>query len=409
MQISNRIDSMGEPALLKFYPLVDQEKAKGKKFYYLNIGQPDIETPEEFMKTIADQEKTGKVLAYAEPEGVPELRQEASKYFRKFDLDFGPEDILITSGGSEALLFTFLTICNPGDAILTPEPLYSVYKEIAKASSIDLTGIMTYAKEGFALPPLEDIERLITPKTRGILITNPNNPTGKVFTQEEIDRLKVLALKYDLFFIADEVYREFMYDGLEYVSPGHDRELDQNTIIIDSVSKRYSACGARIGFILSKNRDFIYAARKLCQMRLAVSSVDQLGAARLFRLDTSFFDAVLREYEDRRNIVYDRIGGRKDIIAKKPTGAFYYVLKLPVIDAETFIRWMISDFDVDGESVLLTPANDFYLDPDNGRDEVRLAYVLNEKDLARAADILMAGIDAYEKEHPENVKEEFRK
>ena len=409
MQISKRIGSMGEPALLKYYPLVDEAKKKGKKFYYLNIGQPDIETPQEFMSTVRNQGAAGKVLSYAEPEGVPELRTEASKYFRQFGLDYSPEEILITNGGSEALLFTFLTIGNPGDEILTPEPLYSIYKEIAKASSLEMKGIMTYAKDGFSLPSEEEIEKLITPKTKALLITNPNNPTGKVYDRDEIERLKRIALKYDLYFIADEVYRDFMYDGLEYVSPGQDPELKQNTIIVDSVSKRYSACGARIGFIMSDNDEFIYEIRKLCQMRLAVSSVDQMAAAKLFKLDTGFFDKILREYEGRRDTVYEKLGHRDDIIAKKPTGAFYYVLKLPVIDAEKFIRWMITEFGKDGESVVLTPANDFYLDTENGKDEVRLAYVLNQKDLARAADVLLAGIDEYKKEHPENIKEEFKK
>lgn len=410
MEVSRRVEHMGEPALLKFNPIVEEARRNGKHFFNLNIGQPDIKTPEEFMKAVKDRTSNNdEVLSYAEPEGVPVLREEASKYFKRFGLDFSPSDILITNGGSEALLFTFLTVCNPGDEILTPVPLYSIYKEMASATSVKLQGIMTYADDGFALPDRDAIEKLINDKTRAILITNPNNPTGKVFTRKEINELRDLCLKYNLYFIADEVYREFMYDGLEYVSPGHDHALDEHTIIIDSISKRYSACGARIGFILSKNRKFIYAARKLCQMRLAVSTVDQIGASKLFGLDTSFFDNVLREYEDRRDAVYEKFGHRDDIIAKKPTGAFYYVLKLPVKDSEKFIEWLIRDFDLDGDSVVLTPANDFYLNPENGRDEVRLAYVLNRKDLERASDVLLAGLDRYKKEHPENIKEEFKR
>lgn len=410
MQISSRVEHMSEPALLKFYPMVDEAKEKGKKFYYLNIGQPDIETPKEFMDMVKRRvEGDEKVLSYAEPEGVPILREKASHYFKRFGLDFPPKDILVTNGGSEALLFTFLTVCNPGDEILTPVPLYSVYKEMASAASVKLTGIMTYAKDGFKLPEKKEIEKLITDKTKAILITNPNNPTGKVMSRREIEDLKDLCIRYGLYFISDEVYREFIYDDLEYISPGQDRTLDEETIIIDSISKRFSACGARIGFILSKNEAFVHAVRKLCQMRLAVSSVDQLGAAKLFDLDTSFFDHVIHEYESRRDTVFNKFENRKDIIAKKPTGAFYYVLKLPVKDAEPFIEWMIRDFDDNGESVVLTPANDFYLNPENGKDEVRLAYVLNNKDLERASDVLLNGLEAYKKAHPENIKEEFLK
>ncbi len=406
MKIAQRLQAMSEPALLKFYPLVDAAEKKGKKFYYLNIGQPDIETPKEFMDTVKNIRTD--VLSYAAPEGEMALRHEALKYFDRFGLHFNEDQILITNGGSEALLFVFLTIGNPGDSILTPEPLYSIYKEIAKACSLNITGIPTQAESQFALPNKDAIEALITPDTQAILITNPNNPTGKVFTREEIQMLRELALKYDLYFIADEVYREFMYDGIEYVSPGQDPALDENTIIVDSISKRYSACGARIGFILSKNAALMYALRKLCQMRLAVSSTDQLGAAELFKLDTGFFDQTLAEYEARRNIIYDKLKDRRDMVAKKPTGAFYYMVKLPVIDAEPFIRWMINEYDDNGESLVLTPANDFYLNPDKGRDEVRLAYVLNEKDLARAADVLLSGVDSYKQAHPENIKPEYR-
>lgn len=402
MQIANRIQQMSEPSLYKFYPDVEKQEEAGKKFYYLNIGQPDIETPQEFMDKV--REVREKVLAYAAPEGNKELRQEAIKYFRKFGLDYNPDDILITSGGSEALLFVFLTICNPGDEIITPEPLYSIYKEIAKATSVKMVGIPTVAENQYDLPEKEVIESLITDKTRAILITNPNNPTGKVFRREEIEICKELCLKYDLYFIADEVYREFMYDGQEYVSPGHYEDLNENTIIVDSISKRYSACGARIGFIISKNKPLMHALRKLCQMRLAVSSVDQLGATELFKLDTSFFDDSIKEYEHRRDVIFEKLKDREDIVAKKPTGAFYYMVKLPVKDAEKFVEWMIKEFDDGDESVVLTPANDFYINPDLGKDEVRLAYVLNEDDLSRAVDVLLKGLDQYKTVHPENIK-----
>lgn len=402
MNVSQRITNMGEPALLKYYPLVDKVQAEGKKVYFLNIGQPDIITPPAFMDKIAETESS--VLAYEAPEGIVDLRRAASAYYRRYDLHYQEDEMLVTNGGSEALMFTFLTICNPGEEILTPEPLYSIYKEMAAASSVCLKGIKTYAEEGFALPDAQTIEAQITPKTQAILITNPGNPTGKVYTREEIERIRDLAIKHQLYVITDEVYREFVYDGLQYVSPGHYPELDAHCIVIDSISKRYSACGARIGFILSKNQDFLYQARKLCQMRLAVSSVDQQGAAELFKLPEDFFDMVLKEYTHRRDIVYDYLSKMPDVICKKPTGAFYYVVKLPVIDACQFIEWMITDFDDNGKTVLLSPANDFYLHPEDGRDEVRLAYVLKDTDMIDAMKTLQKGLETYRAQYPERFK-----
>lgn len=403
MQISKRVMGMGEPALLKYYPLVDQAEAQGKKVYFLNIGQPDICTPPSFMKKVNEMKE--QVLAYAAPEGEKALRDEACKYYKKYNLDYCSQDqMLITNGGSEALLFTFLTICNPGDEILTPEPLYSIYKEMASATSINLKGIKTYTAEGFALPEADVIEAAITPKTKAILITTPGNPTGKVFSKAEVERIRDIALKHNLYVISDEVYREFIYDGGAYVSPGHYADLNNNCIIIDSISKRYSACGARIGFILSKNSEFMSQIRKLCQMRLAVSSVDQLGAAELFKLDTSFFDDVLKEYTHRRDIVYDSLKTIEGVICTKPTGAFYYVAKLPVKDACNFIEWMITTFDYQGKTVLLSPANDFYLNPKDGADEVRIAYVLKDTDMVEAMETLKQGLLKYGQDFPERIK-----
>lgn len=403
MQISKRVMGMGEPALLKYYPLVDQAEAQGKKVYFLNIGQPDICTPPSFMKKVNEMKE--QVLAYAAPEGEKALRDEACKYYKKYNLDYCSQDqMLITNGGSEALLFTFLTICNPEDEILTPEPLYSIYKEMASATSINLKGIKTYTAEGFALPGADVIEAAITPKTKAILITTPGNPTGKVFSKAEVERIRDIALKHNLYVISDEVYREFIYDGGAYVSPGHYADLNNNCIIIDSISKRYSACGARIGFILSKNSGFMSQIRKLCQMRLAVSSVDQLGAAELFKLDTSFFDDVLKEYTHRRDIVYDCLKTIEGVICTKPTGAFYYVAKLPVKDACNFIEWMITTFDYQGKTVLLSPANDFYLNPKDGADEVRIAYVLKDTDMVEAMETLKQGLLKYGQDFPERIK-----
>ncbi len=402
MEASMRVKGMGEPALLKYYPMVDKVKEAGKAVYYLNIGQPDIETPPDFMRKVNEMKEN--VLAYAKPEGEASLRTEACKYYARYNLNYKTDEMLITNGGSEALLFTFLSICNPGDQIITPEPLYSIYKEMASATSIELVGIKTYTENGFDLPDAKTIEALITPKTKAILLTNPGNPTGKVYTRGEIETIRDVAVAHDLYIVSDEVYREFVYDGLEYVSPGHYPELDLNCIIVDSISKRFSACGARIGFILSKNAAIMHEIRKLCQMRLAVSSVDQAGAAELFKLGIDFFDTVLEEYTHRREIVYERLNAMKGVVGKKPTGAFYYMVKLPVKDACDFIQWMITDFDYQGQTVLLSPANDFYIDPKDGMDEVRLAYVLGEADLKKAMVALEAGLVAYAAAFPEKCK-----
>jgi aspartate aminotransferase len=403
MQISKRVQGMGEPALLKYYPIVDAVKKQGKDVYYLNIGQPDIETPPNFMRKVNEMRE--RVLAYAAPEGVANLREEACKYYARYNLNFTPEQMLITNGGSEALLFTFLSIANPGDEILTPEPLYSIYKEMASATSVTLRGIMTHTEDGFALPDRDAIEALVTPKTKAILITSPGNPTGKVFSREEIETIRDVALAHDLYVISDEVYREFVYDDVPYVSPGHYPEIAEHTIIVDSISKRFSACGARIGFILSKNAPLMHEIRKLCQMRLAVSSVDQAGAAELFKLGIGFFDDVLREYTHRRDIVAQCLAKMDGVVGKVPKGAFYYMVGLPVKDACDFIEWMITDFEKDGMTVLLSPANDFYIHPEDGVDEVRLAYVLGEKDLRAAMETLDEGLKAYRRAHPERCKE----
>lgn len=402
METSKRVQGMGEPALLKYYPLVDAVKEKGKAVYYLNIGQPDIETPPDFMRKVNEIKE--QVLAYAAPEGEAALRTEACKYYDRYNLHYSPEEMLITNGGSEALLFTFLTICNPGDQIITPEPLYSIYKEMASATSVELVGIKTYTEDGFSLPDREAIEALVTDRTKAILITNPGNPTGKVYTKEEIEILRDVAAENDLYIVSDEVYREFVYDGMAYVSPGHYPQISQNCIIVDSISKRFSACGARIGFILSKNKTLMHEIRKLCQMRLAVSSVDQAGAAELFKLGIDFFDNVLAEYTHRRDIVAECLAQMDGVVGKVPTGAFYYMVKLPVKDACDFIEWLITDFEYQGETVLLSPANDFYIHPEDGVDEVRLAYVLGEKDLRKAMKALEEGLIAYKAAYPQRCK-----
>ncbi|MGL4608011.1 MAG: pyridoxal phosphate-dependent aminotransferase [Eubacteriaceae bacterium] len=402
MEISQRIQQMKEPALLKYYPLVNRAKEKGKKVYFLNIGQPDIPTPPVFLEKLHHLEET--VLAYEASEGMMPLRKAAIRYYKGLGLNVEVDHLFVTNGGSEGLLFGFIGTCNPGDEIITPEPLYSIYKEIAAATNVKLVGIKTYAENGFALPDTQEIEKLITPKTRAILITNPGNPTGKVFTKNEIETLKALVLKYQLYFISDEVYREFLYDGQVYQSPGHDEALQNNTIIVDSISKRYSVCGARIGFIISKNRQLMEEIKKCCQMRLSVSTVDQIGATALFDLDQDFFDGILTEYSRRREIVYEALKEIPGVVCKKPKGAFYFMAKLPILDACHFIEWMITDFEVEGETILLSPANDFYLDPKDGKDEVRIATVLKVDDMLKAMEILKKGLENYRITFPNHWK-----
>ncbi|MBC3797630.1 pyridoxal phosphate-dependent aminotransferase [Acetobacterium tundrae] len=402
METSQRIKKMREPALLKYYPIVNEAQKKGKKVYFLNIGQPDIKTPEGFLNSVNGIDQ--KVLSYQAPEGITELREAACGYYERLGLDYDINDLFVTNGGSEALLFTFIGICNAGDEILTAEPLYSIYKEMAAATDVNLVGFKTYAEDGFALPDASLIEAAITPRTKAILMTNPGNPTGKVFTKKEIEVMVKLALKHNLYLISDEVYREFVYDKQGYLSPAQYQELSQNFILIDSISKRYSACGARIGFIVSKNKVLMGQLKKLCQMRLAVSTVDQIGAISLLNLDEHFFDGILKEYTQRRKIVYEALQKISGVICKEPRGAFYFMAKLPIKDASHFIEWMINDFDYQGETVLLSPANDFYLNPEDGADEVRIAYVLNGEDMRKGMTILKYGLEAYRLAFPEVCK-----
>jgi aspartate aminotransferase len=402
MHISKRTQKMCQPALLKYYPLVEEAKKKGRKVYFLNIGQPDIKTPDPFLKAVCAHQP--KVLEYQTPEGILALRTASSSYYQRLGLNYKEDDIFITNGGSEALLFTFLSICDPGDEILTPEPLYSIYKEIAAAANVKLVGIKTHAEEGFALPPKEAIEALITKQTRAILITNPGNPTGKVFSQQELNCLSELSEKHDLFLVSDEVYREFLYENLTYLSPAQDQKIADQVILVDSISKRYSACGARIGFIVLKNQALKESIKKLCQMRLSVSEIDQVGAVNLMDLEADFFQSVIKEYSHRRAIVFEGLKKIPGVICKMPKGAFYFMVKLPIIRADHFIEWLISEFAYENETVLLSPADDFYLDPEGAKDEVRLAYVLNAKDMQKAMGILEKALEAYKIAFPEMCK-----
>jgi aspartate aminotransferase len=377
----------------KLVPYANEAKAKGKKVYHLNIGQPDIVTPAGFFEAIKNFRED--VLAYSTSAGSNELIDAIRKYYQGYGIEYGREHIIITNGGSEALMFAMIALCDPGDEILVPEPFYTNYNGFGQAVNVAIRPITTKAECGFHLPPADEIEKLVNPATKAILISNPGNPTGVVYTDQEIAMLAEIASKHDLFIISDEVYREFVYDGLKYTSFGTIKEIEDRVILVDSVSKRYSACGARIGCISSKNAELMAQVMKLAQGRLCVPTLEQVGAAELYKTPMSYLKEVNEEYTRRRNILYKALKEMPGVICEEPKGAFYVVVKLPVDNAEKFVIWMLKDFDVDGETVMMAPAEGFYATPGLGRDEVRLAYVLKEKDLARAMDILKAGLEAY--------------
>lgn len=393
MKFSARIQSMQASPIRKLTPIATEAKKAGKKVYHLNIGQPDIPTPREFFDAVKNFDE--KVLAYAVSEGIPELRESFSKYYKKCNIDFEPEDILVTNGGSEALLFTLLAVCDNGDEVLVPEPFYTNYNGFGAEAGIKRVPITTKAEDGFHLPSKEDIEKLITDKTRAILISNPSNPTGTVYTTDELNMLRDIVKEHDLYIIADEVYREFIYDGLDYKSFAQFDDLKDRVVITDSISKRYSACGARIGCIASKNKDLIAQILKLCQSRLCVPTIEQIGAAALVDVQSEYFESVAGEYKRRRDIVYNALSKMEGVICEKPHGAFYVVVKLPVENAEDFVVWMLKDFDIDNETVMMAPAEGFYATEGLGRDEVRISYCLNEESLEKAMKILDKGLKVY--------------
>ena len=393
MRYSERIATMQSSPIRKLAPIASSAKAKGIKIYHLNIGQPDIKTPKVFFEAVKNF--NNEVLEYAVSPGLPELISSLQQYYTTYNMDFESDEILVTNGGSEALLFALMATCDPKDNILVPEPFYSNYNGFSQSINVNITPITTKAEEGFHLPSKEKIQSLITSKTRAILISNPGNPTGTVYTKKELYMVSEIAKENDLWIISDEVYREFVYDGLEYTSFGNIKEVEDRVIIIDSVSKRYSACGARIGSIASKDKTLIAEILKLCQGRLCVSTLDQVGSVELYNTPSSYFTEVNNEYKNRRDVLYNELIKVKGVICKKPAGAFYIVAKLPIENAEDFVIWMLTDFNKDGETVMACPAEDFYATPGLGRDEIRLAYVLKEDDLHKAAIILKEGLEKY--------------
>lgn len=393
MNLSERILKMQASPIRFLTPYADEAKARGKKVYHLNIGQPDIKTPSSFFEAVSNYKE--EVLSYTDSRGIPLLLEAMSEYFKKYSLDFAPSDLLVTFGGSEALLMSFISICDPGDELLVPEPYYTNYNGFAQAVSVKITPITTKAEEGFHLPPKEKIEALISPKTKAFLFSNPSNPTGTIYSKEELASLVELAVKHDLFIISDESYREFCYDGLTYFSPAHFPEVRDRVVICDSISKRFSACGARVGCVATHNKDLIANALKYCQSRLCVATLEQVGAAALYKTPPSYFKDVAAEYQHRRDVFHEGLSKMKGVLCRKPQGAFYEVAKLPVDDAEKFAIWMLRDFEYEGATVMVAPASGFYATSGIGRDEVRLAYVLKEENLRRALATLEKGLENY--------------
>lgn len=377
----------------KLVPFADEAKKRGTKIYHLNIGQPDIESPAVMLNAIKNNNI--KVIEYSNSAGIESYRKKLATYYKSHKINVEYTDILITTGGSEALQFAFGTCFNPGDEVIIPEPFYANYNGFATAGDIVVKPVVSGIETGFALPPISDFEKVITPKTKGILICNPGNPTGYLYSRAELEALKQLVLKYDLFLLADEVYREFCYDGKEYVSVFHLDGLENNVILLDSISKRYSACGARIGAFITKNKEVINAALKFAQARLSPPTFGQIGAEAALDTPQEYFDAVKKEYTGRRNFLVNELNKIPGVHCAMPGGAFYCIAKLPVDNADDFCQWLLEKFSYEGGTVMMAPASGFYSDPSKGRDEVRLAYVLKKEDLEKAINCLREALKQY--------------
>ena len=392
MKISNRALGMTTSPIRRLVPYADAAKKKGKKVYHLNIGQPDIATSPKFMEAICKFDQ--KVVAYGNSQGDMNLIKAIQKYYDAWDIHYETKNIFISNGGSEALEMAIFGLCDPGDEILVFEPYYANYTTFAKLASAKITAVPTSAEAGYCLPDQATVEKYINDKTRAILLTNPGNPTGVVYSKQEMDMIAEVVKKYNLALIADEVYREFVYDGT-YTSFGTYKDLEQNLIMIDSVSKRYSACGARIGCVITKNDELCAQFMKLCQARLCVPTVEQIGAAALYDTPASYLEEVNKEYKKRRDTIAAGLAKIPGLVSSQPKGAFYVMVKFPVDDAEKFAIWMLQDFDVNGETVMIAPGNGFYATPGKGVDEARLAYVLNCEDLEKAMALLAEAVKQY--------------
>lgn len=384
---------MPESPIRKLVPFSEKAKRDGKSVYHLNIGQPDIETPEVALTAIRNIDR--KVIEYSHSAGFQSYRDNLAKYYKSVGIDVDAEDIIITTGGSEALTFGFMATCDPEDEVIIPEPFYANYNGFAVAAGINVVPVTATIENGFALPPVEEIEKKITSKTKAIVICNPGNPTGYLYSQKELEQLRDIVKKHDLFLFADEVYREFCYDGATPISVMNLEGIDQNVILIDSVSKRYSMCGARIGAIISKNETVMSAVLKFGQARLSPPTIDQIASEAALNTPQSYFDNVVTEYVERRNIMVEGLNNLPGVFCPKPSGAFYCVAKFPVDSAERFCQWLLEDFEYEGATVMMAPASGFYSTKGLGLQEARIAYVLNQDSLRKAVKCIEEALKVY--------------
>jgi aspartate aminotransferase len=392
-KVSRKAGLMPASPIRKLVPYAEAAKKSGVKIYHLNIGQPDIETPDTMLDAIRNSKI--KVLEYSHSAGFESYRTKLADYYKSFRIPVESSDIIITTGGSEAISIAMMSCFNPGDEIIIPEPFYANYNGFGCAAEVVIKPVRSYIETGFALPPISDFEKLIGPKTKGIMICNPGNPTGYLYSREELESLKELVKKYDLFLLSDEVYREFCYDGKTYVSVMHLEGLDDNLILLDSISKRYSACGARIGALISKNKEVMAAALKFAQARLSPPTFGQIGGEAALQTPASYFEKVNKEYVARRNYVVKTLNDMEGVFCPMPSGAFYCIARLPIDNSDTFCQWLLEKFSIKGETVMLAPATGFYSTAGAGIDEVRIAYVLNLQDLKQAMNCLEEALKVY--------------
>jgi len=394
-KISVKGNAMPQSPIRKLVPFAEAAKKRGNKVFHLNIGQPDIKTPQIALDAIKNNNL--EVLAYSRSEGSEEYRTKIATYYSKHNVNVNHDDIIVTTGGSEALLFTFGSIMDVGDEVIIPEPFYANYNGFSTASGVNVVPVTSSIDNGFALPAIEEFEKLITQKTKAILICNPGNPTGYLYSKEEIKQLAAIVKKHDLFLVADEVYREFAYDGLTHHSVLAENDLDEHAIVIDSVSKRYSMCGARIGCIVSKNKDFMATAMKFAQARLSPPTYAQIASEAALDTPDSYFTDVIEEYTERRNTLISELKKIDGVKVATPKGAFYCIAELPIADADAFAQWLLEEFNLNGETIMVAPAAGFYSTPGIGLNQIRIAYVLKNEDLISAANILKVALAEYQK------------
>ena len=392
-KISNKGHVMPESPIRKLVPFAEKAKKSGKKVYHLNIGQPDINTPEVALEAI--HSFSDKVVEYSHSAGFESYRKGLATYYQNLGIDVSHEDLMVTTGGSEALLFALNSCLDVDDEIIIPEPFYANYNGFSISAGVTVKPITTSINDGFALPEIEEFEKLITPKTKAILICNPGNPTGCLYSKEELETLRDIVVKHDLFLFADEVYREFVYDGNEHYSVLNIEGLDQNTVVIDSTSKRYSMCGIRVGCIVSRNKEMMATALKFAQARLSPPTFGQIAGQAALDTPQSYFDQVSAEYVSRRDLLIKELNKIEGVICPKPKGAFYAITQLPVDNADKFAQWLLEDFDLNGETVMVAPAAGFYSTSNTGVNQIRIAYVLNKDSLQKAIDCLDEALKVY--------------